>query len=201
METRRCARCGETKPLSEFWKDYRYCKSCGKEYNNAWRKTHRDYRNEYNRNWWHANGLSLPMSENPACPTYLGIHIAERLLSQFFDRIDRMPMNNPGFDFVCGKGFKIDVKSACLYHPKSNRKPSWHYNIAHNTIADYFLCIAFDDREKLNPVHVWLIPGPFVGHLGSLLIKDTPHGLAKFSQYEKPLDKVITCCNQLRGAA
>ena len=66
------------------------------------------------------------MSENKDGAAYLGIYIAERALSGFFDNIQRMPYGNPGYDFICGKGFKIDAKASCLHTVEGVKHP-YHY--------------------------------------------------------------------------
>ncbi len=106
----------------------------------------------------HVNGISKPYTDNKKCSSYLGVGIAERVLSHVFKNVELMPMSNPGYDFICNHGKKIDVKSSCRYF-HIGRSDSWMFTINKNTSADYFLCIAFDDREHLNPEHVWLIPG------------------------------------------
>jgi hypothetical protein len=141
------------------------------------------------------------MAENRECSSWLGIHIAERALSKFFDHIERLPNNSPGGDFRCGKGFLIDVKSGCLYTAKGEKTPYLRFYINHNTRADYFLCLGFTDRESLEPIHVWLIPGKKVNHLKSLRICMGPRSLAKWERYERPLDKVVACCNQMKAEA
>ncbi|MBA7662760.1 hypothetical protein ES703_70793 [subsurface metagenome] len=47
--TKRCSRCGETKPLDDFYRDSRskdqhdaWCKDCFNKYRQVWRETHRD---------------------------------------------------------------------------------------------------------------------------------------------------------------
>jgi hypothetical protein len=132
------------------------------------------------------------------CPIYLGVHISERALSKFFDHIERMPTNNPGYDFLCGKGFKIDVKSACLTF-REGHKPHWTFRINKNKIADYFLCIGYDSRMALNPMKVWLIPGEKVNDHISLSITNIPNILIKWAVYEQSLDRVKLCCSKMRG--
>ena len=133
------------------------------------------------------------MAENKECSSHLGVHIAEQALSQFFKTIKRMPINNPGYDFKCGLDYKIDVKSSC-----KGQGGSWQFRIKRNAVADYFLCIAFDDRENLTPLHVWLIPGPAVNHLVGLGICPGERGLAKWAKYEKGLEPVEMCCSKMR---
>ena len=136
------------------------------------------------------------MKEFKGCSAFLGVHVAEHALSRFFDTIQRMPYNNPGYDFLCGKGYKIDVKSACL---SGKEFPGWSFIIRNNTVADYFLCLAFDNREFLNPLHVWLIPSEIVNHLNHLHIRNSNKGLSRFAEYERPLHKVVACCTEMKG--
>jgi hypothetical protein len=145
----------------------------------------------------HENGSRRPLSEAKDCAQYLGVYIAERALSNFFDNIQRMPANNPGYDFICGKGFKIDAKSSCI-RIRKRYTPHWQFKIMKNEIADYFILLAFDNRESLEPQHVWLIPGNVINHLTGVTIHNTQKGLAKYAQYEKPLDKVYSCCAKIR---
>lgn len=140
------------------------------------------------------NGI-LSMSENRLCPAYLGIHIAERMLSHLFKNVIRMPHNNSGFDLICSNGHKIDVKSSCRYSNKCGTD-HWMFMINHNIIADFFLFIAFDNRENLNPEHLWLIPGNVMSHLTGTRIAEST--LEKWSEYEIPVDSAINCCNTLR---
>lgn len=134
------------------------------------------------------------MSTNPRCGAYLGCYIAEQLLAKTFKNVQVMPHNNHGFDFICGKGYKVDVKSAT-----TNKLGGWAFHIRKNRIANYFLCIAFDDRNNLNPQHIWLIPGDVVNHLtGTQIRKST---LMKWKKYEQPIGKAIACCNELRTEA
>ena len=95
---------------------------------------------------------------NKECTLYLGCTVAERVLSHVFKNVERMSTNNPGYDFICGKGYMVDVKSSCRI-TRREHSDSWRFTINYNITADYFLCIAFDDRELLNPEHLWLIPG------------------------------------------
>ena len=132
---------------------------------------------------------------------YLGVYVAERALSKFFNDIQKMPMNNPGYDYICGKGFKIDVKSSCLHKYKNNRgQMRWQFTIRRNKIADYFLCLAFDSRESLTPLHVWLIPSSIVSNRTHLDITNTIEILSKWALYERPIDRVVACCQIMKSA-
>jgi hypothetical protein len=169
-----------------------------KAYHQKYYLDHKEHYLKMNQEWRHSSGRQRPMDEATDCSNYLGIHIAERVLSKFFDNITRMPIHNPGYDFICGKGFKIDVKSACVIS-KGQKYPFWHFNIFRNMIADYYLCLAFDNRESLEPQHVWLIPGNIAGGKCGIRIFNTPKSLAKWSEYERPLDKVLACCQEIKA--
>lgn len=110
-----------------------------------------------------------------------------------------MPYGNQRFDFICGRGYKIDVKSACRYRQKENWSDQWAFHIDKNTAADYFMCLAFDDREDLNPEHVWFLPASLVNDKIHVSISEST--LQKWSRYElhDKLEKIIGCCNTLRG--
>lgn len=215
IPNKRCSRCHLVKSLSEFYmhksgkdigKAYSRCIDCEKELAHMWHDANREKerirargRIKQHLDYVHRTGRQRPKSENKTCSAYLGEFIAERALSKFFDNITKMPQNNPGYDFICGKGFKIDVKSACMC--KADNCIRWNFTIKRNTIADYFLCLAFDNRENLNPLHIWLIPGNVVHHLWLFAVVNSEKSFAKWSRYEKPLDKVTMCCEKLREEA
>jgi hypothetical protein len=115
--------------------------------------------------------------------------VAERVLSNIFKNVTRMKMNHTGYDFICGKGFKIDVKSSC-------GEEGWNFILKQNKIADYFLCLAFDNRESLNPQFLWLIPGPVVNYKTGLHIQRSQS--AKWKEYELPIERVMECCSSLK---
>ena len=134
-------------------------------------------------------------STNHNCSIYLGVVVAERVLSEVFKNVERMPQGNKGYDVVCGSGYKIDIKSAC--HTK-NEHTRWAFKIKRNQVADYFLCLAFDNREDLNPQYVWLIPASVVNHLMGAGISIST--LDKWAEYEltDKLDDVISCCDTMK---
>jgi hypothetical protein len=109
-----------------------------------------------------------------------------------------MPFNNPGYDFVCDKGFKIDVKSGVLHKPKTSKNMYWDFHIKYNKTADYFLCIGFDNRESLTPLHVWLVPGNVINQKRSMHVANSEKILDKWSQYEQSLERVIACCDSMK---
>jgi len=133
------------------------------------------------------------MSENKCCASFLGVHVAEQALRDYFEDMKQMPVGNPGYDFICKNGYKIDVKSSVLH--KGHGSPMhWAFTIRKNAIADYFFCIGFDDRENLNPLHAWLIPGGKINHLKRFEIVNTTQSIRRWIDYEKPLDKIISAC-------
>ena len=145
------------------------------------------------------NGFEPPagaMAINKECSNYLGCFIAERVLSNIFKNTRVMPKNNHGYDIICNKDLKIDIKSSCR-HRRGTRSDSWAFSIGKNTIADYFLLLTFDNRESLNPEHLWLIPGDTINHLIGLTISESQ--IHKFDKYVLEIDKVISCCNTIRG--
>ena len=112
-----------------------------------------------------------------------------------------MPNNNPGFDFICNKGYKIDVKSSVLLKGgKRDKNLGWSFAINKNKIADYFLLIGFDNREDLNPLKLWLIPGNILNEQKGKHITNIEKVLLKWKQYElnNELEKVIICCNKFK---
>lgn len=128
---------------------------------------------------------------------FLGVDVAEHVLSKVFENVERMPYGHSGFDFICNRGKKIDVKSSCLRVRNSqNRSDRWEFNTKFNDIADYFLCIAFDNREDLNPIFLWLIPGGMVQHLARIYISITTTN--KWDQYQLNINDVIHVCNTIK---
>ncbi len=135
-------------------------------------------------------GQTISIPDNKNCASYLGC-IAEELLAKTFKDIKRMPFGNKGFDIICNQDYKIDIKSSALGY-----KGYWVFTINKNTIADYFLCVAFESRKDLTPVHVWLILSKDINHKISTQISKTT--LHKWSKYEQPLDRVLACCNEMK---
>lgn len=216
MKCKKCKKCKKCGEIKEH-KGKGMCKKCyDKEYRIENRerilkkeKERRKANPEYIKEWYKANPEyqkerrkkqgKLFMNENKSCTLFLGVHVAEQVLSKVFKNVKQMPMHNPGYDFVCNKGMKVDVKSSVLHRRKNSIKSQgdWTFTINRNTTADYFLCLAFDNREDLNPMHVWLIPGKDVNHLMRTGIAKST--LSKWSKYEKDIDKVINCCDNMKG--
>ena len=171
-----CVGCGEVK--KHYAKGL--CVNCYKTKNSCDRK--------------HRLGLSRPFDENKDCSSYLGV-IAEQVLSKVYKDVQVMPYGNPGFDFICNKGYKIDVKSGCTRI--NNKSNNWIFIIKKNKIPDYFLCLAFDNRNDINPLYYWLIPNHIVNDKVSIGISKST--INKWDEYKLDINKVIECCNNMRG--
>lgn len=215
INTKVCTKCNRELPVDCFHKNRaqrdglaNWCKEDYakyrrteqyKEYRREYAHAHKDARTKQNREYRHRTGKFRPFDKSPECNQYLGIHIAERVLSGYFDNVVRMPITNPGYDFICKKGYKIDIKSACSYRVKPTHQRSWTFGIKKNTIADYFLCLAFDSRESLNPLHIWLFPGGAVNTRRIVRIYEGV--LGKWAEFERPIGCVIDRCNELKIAS
>jgi hypothetical protein len=172
------------------------CKSCHNSICKDWRKRHA---NRYRATYTQANRKNghLPMRQNRSCPLFMGVHIAERLLSRVFKDVERMPNGNKGFDFICTNGFQIDVKSSCT-HSRKNGASYWHFGINKNMIADYFLCIAFDNRDDLNPLYLWMIPSHIINYKTCVDISSST--IEKWDDYAIDIEKTIECCDDIKTA-
>lgn len=136
-----------------------------------------------------------PLGENPQCGAYLGIHIAERVLAKVFKDVKVMPYSHKGFDFICNRGMKIDVKSSCM-DSRRGHAPRWRFQIRHNATADYFLCLAFDNRRDLNPCHAWMLPGNDFNTCYSTSIGITT--IQKWDEYRIDIDQIVACCEETK---
>jgi hypothetical protein len=198
MKTKVCSKCKIELPITEFYKRSdsnrlrSHCKYCYSTYF----KNNKNHIQANKREWTHKTGIHQPLEVATDCGSYLGIYITERVVSHYFDNVTRTPMGTPGHDLICNKGYKIEVKSACI---SNKNTPGWTFHIRRNIIADYFVCLAFNNRINLSPMHIWIIPKSIASGRSSITITNSKKVLKKWEQYEKPLDKVIACCNSLRG--
>lgn len=222
-ETKICSRCFEDKPISEYYlfksgpqagHIKQPCKHCTTQNAKNYRILHPDKIHKYNTAWkknnpdkvkqqksrYYQKYIKNPdnIKNNPTCTLYLGYYISESVLSKSFKNITRMPANNPGYDFECDKHHKIDVKSSVILHNKS-KHGYWSYIIKENKIPDYFLIIAWDSRENLNPLHIWLIPGKLINHKKILYIGNSKKSIGKWKKYSKPTNIVENDCNVFKS--
>lgn len=167
------------------------CKECGKDRSRLWRMAHPEQVRAYSEKVRRKQGTKS-FNENTACPSFLGVHIAERVLSHVFKNVKRMPYGNSGYDFICNYGKMVDAKCSCI-----RKDGSWMFAIRRNTVADFFICLAFDNREDLNPLHAWLIPGSKFSHRVGVGI--SPSTIHKWDEYRIDLSKVSACCDEMRG--
>ena len=193
---KKCRKCGKVL-TDENWypsfqkkRDY-ICKDCQRKRLGSWIEKNPE---KARAMWTRASRKrgELPMSENEDCPQYLGITVNERLIRHRFKEIKVMPFGFPGYDFICNKNMKIDAKSACL-----NKRGYWSFAIRRNTEADYFLCVAYDNRNDLNIIHVWMIPGDKVNHLMGLAIR--PSTIHKWDKYIYDIEGFSSCCNEMKN--
>lgn len=139
---------------------------------------------------WQSKLSDITLNKN--CATYLG-DIAETILSRMYKNVQVMPHGNHGYDFICIRDKKIDVKSSAT----GDKIGRWGFNICKNRIANIFLCIAFNSRNDLHiPIHLWMIPGHAINHLTNLKISKTT--VEKWAQYELPIDEIASCCDKLK---
>lgn len=99
--------------------------------------------NDYRREFLHETGRNLPKEFDEDCSRYFGEFIAENYIIKTFENPVRMPPNNPGFDWLCKKGEKIQCKARCLKY-ESGHSPRWSYRLADNRgnfneTADWFI--------------------------------------------------------------
>ena len=189
-------------------KNYNYiCKECRKEQSRLYVKANPEKVRSLKRAWIKANPEkatamstrasrkrgALPMSENKECSSYFGVYIGEPLLYMIFKNVERMPYGHPGYDIICGNDKKIDVKLSSLRKSQNN----WQFHIRRNTTADYFWCVAFDNRKDLNIIHIWLLPGDKFNHLANASI--SPSTIHKWDAYKQDPTKVIACCDTMKA--
>lgn len=171
------------------------CRACKREYQNNYRSTRREELRIRDQEYRHRIGFNLPMEKNRKCSAFLGVHIAEQVLSKVFKNVEHMQYGNHGYDFICGNGFKIDVKSSCR-HVYKGHSDRWGFVINKNVIANYFICLAFDNREDINPEHIWLIDGKYINDHISVSISES--NIHKWDDYRLDINKVISCCNNMK---
>ena len=134
-----------------------------------------------------------PRPINKESPVYLGIIIAEQVLSKVFKDIKIMPYGHKGYDFICSNNFLIDAKSSC----KSKTRGNWLFHINKNKTANYFALLAFNNRTDITPLHFWLIPGDVINDKINMSISEST--INKWDKYRQDITKIIKCCDNLKG--
>lgn len=187
----------------------------------------RECKKEWTRrdNW--NRGITEPMEINEKCSVHFGIFTGEYTYKRFLLAIFEYAKWNGGYrdrgiDFICkdprhefidkypqfklerNKEYNIQLKVRCLvYAPDSSPRWNFHvdtYNnfaIDRNNIPDYFIFSAWDDRNNLEPLHIWMIHKDEMVRIGrnrinkrvlwnrtGLSIYDSQRSLSEFEKYE-----------------
>ena len=207
--TKTCSKCGGTKPLNEFYKQkkgkygkHAACKKCSNEESRKYNREHKEERKEYRKKYHQEHEDEIrknkghkSMHENKDCSQYLGIVIGERLLRHLFKDVEIMPHGNVGYDFICNRGKKIDVKTSCLTL-QSKKYLHWKFKVKRNKVADFFILVAFDNRTDLNPLHLWIIPGKEINKNESKSTR--PSTTYKWDKWRKDIKNAQICCNEMK---
>ena len=155
---------------------------------------------EYVKVWKYYPGIPSPIKEDRMDNRFLGIYIGENAINKIFEGSKRMRPHNPGYDILCPKGYKIDVKATVL-----SRYNTYIFDISKNKTADYFVMIGFNNIIDLEPLHLWIIGGNEKLHTGTtindknkLVILNEPLYLEKYEKYEKidNLESLKILCNE-----
>lgn len=168
----------------------------------------------------HNKGIVGPMSENEDCSYYFGTFIGEelfrRFLSKIFEYVKGFHPANESFDFECenprrefmdkypqlklarDKKYVIQLKLRCFRHKHGKDWLGWLFtHIDYNNIPDYFILCGWDDRESLQPMHIWIFHRDDMVRKGhhhtdiekfwkrsSITITNTQTKLKEFEKYE-----------------
>ncbi len=104
-----------------------------------------------------------PHSKKPGCSQYTGLYIAEAVLSKAFSVMEKAHPHAP-YDFICGKGYKVDSKCSLLLPHNGKKASLWRFHINKNDVPDAFCLIALQNTpdtitDSPQIAYVWLIPG------------------------------------------
>ena len=59
-----------------------------------------------------------------------------------------------------------------------------------------FLLIAFNNRDDLKPLHIWLVPADAINHIQNTGISEST--LLKWDKYKLDINKVAACCDRMK---
>lgn len=177
----------------------------------------------YITNYDHLKGKYGHMDENPECSHYFGTFVErEYVMSVFEDvKIFEYPKDEWGrrvdthkpYDWICKNGYKVKHAASCIrtdnYHTYRDGTPIPYFNfsIKRNEEVDYWMLSAWDNRDSLVPMFVWMIKGKedFITQAGRRPFWDrdyfkiyiTKKGLDRMSGYEieKKLEELIDICS------
>ena len=110
--------------------------------------------------------------------------------------------NNPGVDFICPNGYKIQVKAASTTYNRGN--PQWSFRIKNNKTVDYFILVAVNhiediDKEDFKPEHIWMMKGNVLNRKAGTSI--TPSRISKWNKYsiiKEYENKFVACCTMMK---
>lgn len=147
-------------------------------------------------------GMPNPIKENRMDNKFIGVYIGENGITKIYEGSKRMPYNHPGYDIICQKGYKIDVKSTVL-----SRYNTFSFGIQKNRTADYFALVGFNNIIELTPLHLWIIKsdenihGRQLKELGALKIIDEPQYIQEYQKYENlyRLEMLKSVCKDFDG--
>jgi len=152
---------------------------------------------EYTKVWEYYPGMPDPIKENRKDARFIGIYIAENSVSKLFEDTKQMRYGNPGYDIICKKGYKIEVKAATLA-----RNNTLSFHLGKNKIADYFILIGFNNIIELKPLYLWIIKsdeiirGSRLKDIDVLSISNETELVKPFRKYNKidKLEKLKEIC-------
>lgn len=147
---------------------------------------------EYMKVWQLYPGMPDPIKENRKDSRFLGSYIAENGVFKLFEGCQKMKTNNPGYDIICTRGYKVDVKASSL-----DRFNTFKFSIWKNQIADYFALVGFDNVFNLKPLYLWIIKGnemiqnrrTRLNDMYSISIANEPELVKPFEKYNR-VDKL-----------
>jgi len=167
----KCKVCGEMKPHEAK----NMCRLC-------YVRAKAAKKNMCERNKWrHETGKTEPLCVNKSCSSYLGVYIANKIMKDLYPESEKMPYGNPGYDHVLKNGDKIRVCTSTFH--KTKRRNFWGFHTKQKTTADYFIFMAFKDRNSDDPLHIWKIPN-FGTIQDQQLVSIAESTLSKWSSFE-----------------
>ena len=146
-----------------------------------------------------------PHSKKPGCSQYTGLYIAETVLSKAFSVMEKAHPHAP-YDFICGKGYKVDSKCSLLLPHNGKKASRWMFRVKRNKVPDAFCFIALQNTidtitDSPQIAYVWLIPGDALIEGRPLndrtAINVAPSTISKLEPFRRSdmEGKITTCCS------
>lgn len=159
---------------------------------------------EYMDAWKYYPGMPNPTKENRLLKSFIGSYIAENGISKLFEGCQKMKKNNPGYDIICPKGYKLDVKASVL-----SRFNTFGFHIAKNQIADYFILVGFDNVINLKPLYLWILKrddivrGRCIKDIEGIYVSNDPESIKQFEKYSRiyKLKELTNICEEFNKHA